>query len=62
MSLGIAALIADRFTLWGGELSTVLIAVIGINELLGPPLLRFALVRSGEVRQGVEATAEPALL
>lgn len=60
VSLGIAALIADRFTLWGGELSTVLIAVIGINELVGPPLLRVALVRAGEARREAEAATEAA--
>lgn len=48
VSLGIAHLIRDRFPELGASMATIIIALIAVNQLLGPPLFRYALVRSGE--------------
>ncbi|HKJ91837.1 MAG TPA: cation:proton antiporter [Longimicrobiales bacterium] len=48
VSLGIAHLIRDRFPELGASMATIIIALIAVNQLLGPPLFRWALVRSGE--------------
>ncbi len=48
VSLGIAHLIRDRFPELGASMATIIIAIIAVNQLVGPPLFRYALVRSGE--------------
>ncbi|MEJ2678116.1 MAG: cation:proton antiporter [Gemmatimonadota bacterium] len=50
VSLGIAHLIRDRFPELGASMATIIIALIAVNQLVGPPLFRYALVRSGESR------------
>ena len=51
VTLGIAALVAERFEGFGPDVSTIIIAMIAVNELIGPPAFRYALVRSGESRK-----------
>jgi len=48
VTLGIANMIRDRFPIWGVELSAVIIAMIAVNQLVGPPAFRWALIRAGE--------------
>jgi Kef-type K+ transport system membrane component KefB len=48
VTLGIANLIRENFPVWGGSVATVIIAMIAVNQLLGPPAFRWALVRAGE--------------
>ena len=48
VSLGLAQLVASHFPTWGGSARALILAVITLNELLGPVLLRVALVRAGE--------------
>ncbi len=55
VSLGIAALVRQRFPELGPDVATILIAMVAVNQLLGPPLFRWALVRSGESRTYEEA-------
>jgi len=48
VSVGLAQLLAAHFPSWGGQARALILAVITVNELVGPVLLRFALIRSGE--------------
>jgi Kef-type K+ transport system membrane component KefB len=48
VTLGIANIVRERFPVWGGEVATVIIAMIAINQLIGPPLFRYSLIRAGE--------------
>ena len=50
VSLGLAQMLLDRFPEWGGSLRTLIIAVIAINQLIGPIGFRFALIRTKEAR------------
>ena len=47
MTIGIASLIDRRFE-WGGDLLTIALAVVAINQLIGPVLLKWLLERKGE--------------
>ncbi len=48
VSLGLAAEVARRYPEWGPSVSTPLVAVIAVNQLMGPALLDRALRKSGE--------------
>jgi Trk K+ transport system NAD-binding subunit/Kef-type K+ transport system membrane component KefB len=50
VALGLATIIASTFPAWGPEFATVIIAVIVVNQLLGPPLIKFAIKYVGEDR------------
>jgi Kef-type K+ transport system membrane component KefB len=47
VTIGIASLIDRRFD-WGGDLKTIALAVVAINQLIGPILLKWLLERKGE--------------
>lgn len=48
VTLGIANIIRERFPVWGLQVATVIIAMIAVNQLVGPPAFRWALVKAGE--------------
>lgn len=48
VTLGLATIVRDRFPAWGGDVAAIIVALIAINQLVGPPLFRFALVKTGE--------------
>jgi Kef-type K+ transport system membrane component KefB len=50
VTLGIANMVRDRFDVWGADVATVIIAMIAVHELIGPPIFRYALIRAGETR------------
>ncbi|MCB8984204.1 MAG: cation:proton antiporter [Ardenticatenaceae bacterium] len=50
VGLGLAKEAADIFPEFGIEFATVVIAVIVVSQLVGPPLFKWAIVRSGEAR------------
>lgn len=43
IGLGLSKQVAVMFPAWGGDLATVLISVIVLNQLIGPPLFKWAL-------------------
>ncbi len=43
VALGLATIIAKEFPTWGHEFETIVIAIIVINQLVGPPLFKYAL-------------------
>ena len=58
VTLGLANIVRDRFAPWGDEVSAIIIAMIAVNQLVGPPLFRYALDASGESEARAEAAAE----
>lgn len=52
VSLALVTLVAGEFTAWGREFTTILVAVIVISQIVGPPLFAWALemVNEGHVR------------
>jgi Trk K+ transport system NAD-binding subunit/Kef-type K+ transport system membrane component KefB len=48
VGLGLAKEVADDFPGWGPAFATLLIAVIVINQIIGPPLFKWAIHRAGE--------------
>lgn len=48
VGLGLAIEVSNEFPLWGGEFATIVIAVIVLNQVVGPPLFKFALNKVGE--------------
>jgi Kef-type K+ transport system membrane component KefB len=49
VAIGLVAVIAQAYPERGAQMQTLLLAVIAINQLIGPVMARYALVRSGEV-------------
>jgi len=54
ITLGFASVLATEFPDWGGRVQTLLIALIAIDELLGPSLFRMGLARAGELDSNAE--------
>lgn len=48
VALGLSTVVANEFPDWGTQFSTVVIAVIVINQFVGPPLFKWALQKVGE--------------
>jgi len=48
VSLGLATVLLRVFPEWGAPLQTLIIAMVAINQLIGPIGFRFALIRSRE--------------
>lgn len=59
IGIGLAREIGVHFDDWGRDLATILIAVIVINQIIGPPMFKWAVAMAGEVRRkagsGLEA-------
>ena len=49
ITLGLAAAVAAEFPTWGAQVQMLLVALIAIDELVGPALFRTGLVRAGEI-------------
>jgi Kef-type K+ transport system membrane component KefB len=61
VTLGLASLIASQFPAWGAGFRTLMIAFIGIHELIGPPLFKFGLARAGEINGQSEISPDESL-
>jgi Trk K+ transport system NAD-binding subunit len=48
VALGLATIIAHEFPEWGPQFETIIIAIIVMNQLIGPPLFKWALVKVKE--------------
>lgn len=53
VTLGIANLIRENFPVWGESVATIIIAMIAVNQLIGPPAFRWALLKAGESHASV---------
>ena len=49
ITLGLAASVATEFPTWGGQVQMLLVALIAIDELVGPALFRTGLFKAGEI-------------
>ncbi len=58
ISLGLATIIGTTFPGWGGGLTTILISVIVLNEIIGPPLFKWVLNIVKEVHVKPDGTFE----
>lgn len=50
VALGLATVVANEFPGWGEQFATVIIALIVINQFIGPPLFKWAIHQVGEDR------------
>ena len=57
VTLGLASIVARKFPEWGPHIQTIALAMIAVNQLIGPIALRWVLIRSGEA--GKAAPASP---
>lgn len=55
VSLGLAELVAQRYPEMGRTASTLILAIIAVNQLIGPVLFKWSLVRAGEAGGEAEA-------
>jgi len=58
VSVGLATIIATEYTEWGPEFATIMISVIVLNQLVGPPIFRWALQLVREVHVKSDGTPE----
>jgi trehalose 6-phosphate synthase len=49
ITLGLASVLATEFPTWGGQVQMLLVALIAIDELVGPILFRTGLAQAGEI-------------
>jgi Kef-type K+ transport system membrane component KefB len=52
VGLGLAKQVGAEFGSWGEDFSTTMISVIVMNQILGPPFMKWALKHIGEAYQG----------
>lgn len=50
VGLGLATIVANTFPAWGNEFATIVIAVIVLNQFVGPPLFKWSINLVGESR------------
>lgn len=50
VGLGLATIVANAFPVWGNEFATIVIAVIVLNQFVGPPLFKWSIQLVGEAR------------
>ncbi len=48
VSLGLVTVVATEYTDWGAEFAVLMISVIVLNQILGPPMLKWAIGLAGE--------------
>ena len=56
VGVGLAAIIATEYPSWGTQFATVMISVIILNQVVGPPLFKWALYLAGEVHVKPDGT------
>jgi Kef-type K+ transport system membrane component KefB len=49
VTLGLTTIVAAEFPTWGADVQMLMVAMIGLHEVVGPILFRAALVNAGEV-------------
>ena len=59
VAIGLASAVAQAYPLRGGQLRTIFLALIAVNQTFGPVLFRRALVQSGELAPTDERSGEP---
>ena len=65
VGLGLVTVVAGNFPEWGTEFSTIMITVIVLNQVVGPPLFKFAIMKMGEAHikgEGFEGHPRAAMI
>jgi len=57
VGLGLATKVAGEFSVWGQEFATIIIAVIVLNQFVGPPLFKWAISYKGEAHLRADTPA-----
>ncbi len=59
VALGLATLVSTTFPKWGHEFETIIIAIIVLNQLIGPPLFKWAIkyVKEAHTKKEYEANS-----
>jgi Kef-type K+ transport system membrane component KefB len=52
VTLALSSIVARAFPTWGVEIQVIIIAMIGLHELIGPIGFQYALRRAGEINAG----------
>jgi Kef-type K+ transport system membrane component KefB len=62
VAIGLVAVVSEAYPERGSQMATLFLAVIAINQLLGPVLSRIALKNSGEIESGAagQTSSRPA--
>lgn len=60
VTIGLATIVAEGLPKVGGALASLAIAVVGVNELLGPICFKWALGRAGEIPRTDDGAQPPA--
>ncbi|MEX2048402.1 MAG: cation:proton antiporter, partial [Gemmatimonadota bacterium] len=61
VAIGLTAIVADAYPVRGAELSGLLLALIALNQTIGPILFRRALAAAGETNGGAAGVADAAV-
>ncbi|WP_321307644.1 cation:proton antiporter [Marinifilum fragile] len=48
VAIGLVAVVSEKYPTWGPEFATILLAVIVLNEIFGPPLFKWSIILVGE--------------
>lgn len=61
MSLGLITVVADKYPAWGGSFASIFVSVIVLNQIIGPPLMKWAiqLVKESHCRATHKSHAGP---
>jgi Kef-type K+ transport system membrane component KefB len=54
VAIGLASVVAQAYPHRGGQLQTAFLAIVAINQIIGPILFRTALSQAGEIVQGAD--------
>jgi len=54
VAIGLTTMISDAFPSWGNEFETIIIAIIVINQIIGPPVFKWAIKYAGEAHNKQE--------
>ncbi len=58
VGLGLTAVVANEFTVWGEQFATIVIAVIVFNQIIGPPMFKWVLNYFNETHVRSRAESE----
>ena len=51
VAIGLTTMVSETFPSWGHEFETIIIAIIVLNQIIGPPLFKWAIKYAGEAHQ-----------
>ena len=54
VAIGLTTMVSETFPKWGHEFETIIIAIIVINQIIGPPLFKWAIKYAGEAHKKQE--------